>query len=124
MPLMEQWFDMAPGENTVNVPMLWQDQLFTKDHRVIQYMLATGFEDFRKGPITKLKSVIINFSASFEPISSYFLSRLFGMFGNGIFNSDGAEWKAHRALTRPFFGGYPANLLLLFWRRPDACLNH
>lgn len=26
------------------------------------------------------------------------------MFGNGIFNNDGAEWKAHRALTRPFFG--------------------
>lgn len=31
-------------------------------------------------------------------------SSLFGMFGNGIFNTDGAQWTAHRALIRPFFG--------------------
>lgn len=51
----EQWLDMAPGEETVNVRILWQDQIFTKNHRVMQYMLATGFEDFRKGPATKLR---------------------------------------------------------------------
>lgn len=32
------------------------------------------------------------------------LSSAFSLFGNGIINSDGAEWKAHRALVRPFFG--------------------
>ena len=26
------------------------------------------------------------------------------LFGKGIFTTDGDEWKAHRALTRPFFG--------------------
>lgn len=26
------------------------------------------------------------------------------MLGNGIFNRDGVIWRAHRAMTRPFFG--------------------
>jgi hypothetical protein len=29
---------------------------------------------------------------------------MWGLFGTGILNTDGDEWKAHRALTRPFFG--------------------
>jgi len=34
------------------------------------------------------------------------------MFGNGILNTDGAEWKARRALIRPFFGNFPLNIHL------------
>jgi len=39
------------------------------------------------------------------------LSRRHSMFGNGILNTDGTEWRAHRALIRPFFGE-PIELLL------------
>lgn len=49
---------MAPGEDTVNVRMLWQDVIYTRNHKVIQYVLATGFDNFYKGPITKLRSVL------------------------------------------------------------------
>lgn len=70
--------------DTVNLRILWQDLIITRDHINMQTVLATGFQDFGKGPLIKLRTA--------------------DLFGNGIFNSDGSEWKAHRAMTRPFFG--------------------
>lgn len=39
------------GKNihTVNVRMLWSDTIFTRDHRVAQYVLTTGFHNFNRG---------------------------------------------------------------------------
>ncbi|KAF8308491.1 cytochrome P450 monooxygenase CYP63 [Clavulina sp. PMI_390] len=83
---MSYLFDrMGSDVHTINLRVLWQDQIITRDHMVIKQMLATGFESF-----TKAGSVLGRL-------------RLYDLFGDGIFNSDGAIWKGHRALTRPFF---------------------
>ncbi|KAF8308490.1 cytochrome P450 [Clavulina sp. PMI_390] len=75
------------GDNvhTINLRVLWQDQIITRDHLVMKQMLATGFDGFSKTASVPGRL------------------RLYDLFGDGIFNIDGAEWKAHRALTRPFF---------------------
>ncbi|PCH34632.1 cytochrome P450 monooxygenase CYP63 [Wolfiporia cocos MD-104 SS10] len=68
---------------TLNLKLLWQDLIITMDEKHQQYVLATGFKDFWRGPRQK--------------------ERLETFLGEGIFNRDGEEWKAHRALARPFF---------------------
>lgn len=72
------------NSDTINVRILWKDHIVTRDPKVIQTVLATGFNRFHKGADSRL--------------------RLFGLFGDGIFTSDGEVWKNHRALTKPFFG--------------------
>ena len=51
-------FELA-GENvdTFSVRIMWKDTVVTRDPRVIQHVLATGFSDFEKGPEAKLKYV-------------------------------------------------------------------
>lgn len=95
---------MAPGEDTINMRILWQDLIFTRNHKVIQYVLATGWENFYKGPIAKLRSANVLQTHNSLDLMCIGADSLFTLFGNGIFNTDGAEWKAHRALVRPFFG--------------------
>lgn len=104
--------------NTINFRILWQDNIVTRDHHVMQYVLATGFDEFEKGVSVKLKYAFVCLHlrqmkmchASFMvveltlPVFVFTSKRLFDLFGDGIFNTDGAEWRAHRALTRPFFG--------------------
>ncbi|KAF8308494.1 cytochrome P450 [Clavulina sp. PMI_390] len=77
---------MGDGVDTINLRVLWQDQIITRDHLVMKQMLATGFDGFLRAGGVAGK-----------------LDRLNDLFGDGIFNTDGAQWKAHRALTRPFF---------------------
>jgi len=47
------------GENvhTFNVRIMWKDAVITRDPRVIQHVLATGFSDFDKGAHQKLQYV-------------------------------------------------------------------
>ncbi|KAF8308493.1 cytochrome P450 monooxygenase CYP63 [Clavulina sp. PMI_390] len=78
-------FDRMGGVNTINLRILWQDQILTRDHLVMKQMLATGVDEFTKTGGVPGKLILDD------------------LFGGGIFNSDGAQWKAHRALTRPFF---------------------
>lgn len=80
------------GSDTINVPILWTNMLFTRDHRVIQRILATGFNDFHRGPAARLKTQVL--------------------FGTGIFGADGQEWKQHCSLTKPFFGRWPHSMRL------------
>ncbi|KAF8331983.1 uncharacterized protein EI90DRAFT_2919015 [Cantharellus anzutake] len=78
---MEQFF----GDNdTINFGALWTDVYVTRSHTVTQAVLAQTFETFHKG--YELRSL------------------LHGLLGEGIFASDGAEAKTHRAVMRPFFG--------------------
>lgn len=51
---MEELFDELKS-NTINMRLLWQDLYVTRDHNVMQTMLATGFNDFGKGPINHLR---------------------------------------------------------------------
>jgi len=48
-----------PGNNvhTFNVHIFWKDLVVTRDPRMVQYMLATGFSDFNKGKDQKLQYV-------------------------------------------------------------------
>lgn len=96
----------AVGEdcNTINFRILWQDTILTRDHRIMQQVLATSFPQFEKGVTVKLKCVLSRLTSNSPPETRLFFPRLFDMFGDGIFNADGAQWKAHRAMTRPFFG--------------------
>ncbi|KAF8308480.1 cytochrome P450 monooxygenase CYP63 [Clavulina sp. PMI_390] len=76
--------------DTINFRVLWQDHIITRDHLVMKQALATGFSGFNKTG----NNILFNSPPHV---------RLYDLFGDGIFNADGAEWKAHHALTRPFF---------------------
>ncbi|KDQ21543.1 hypothetical protein BOTBODRAFT_123337 [Botryobasidium botryosum FD-172 SS1] len=71
------------GCHTLNLRILWRDRIITRDHLFVKRILATGFDDFNKGP-----------SAQY---------RANDLFGTGIFNRNGDAWKYHRSLTKPFF---------------------
>lgn len=54
----QKLFERA-GNNvhTFNVRIFWKDLVVTRDPRMVQYMLATGFSDFNKGKDQKLQYV-------------------------------------------------------------------
>jgi hypothetical protein len=58
-PEIGSLFD-AVGEdcNTINFRVLWQDTILTRDHRIMQQVLATSFPEFEKGVTVKLKCVL------------------------------------------------------------------
>ncbi|KZV75607.1 cytochrome P450 [Peniophora sp. CONT] len=59
------------------------DRIATSEPDYIKSILATGFNSFEKGPITRIQNGDI--------------------LGSGVFNADGDVWKFHRGITRPFF---------------------
>ncbi|TFL02950.1 cytochrome P450 [Pterulicium gracile] len=69
--------------NTFNFRTLFTDRIFTVEPENIKSVLASQFNDFEKGPVV--------------------IRILSGLFGTGVFNSDGDMWKFHRQMTRPFF---------------------
>ncbi|KAF8314509.1 cytochrome P450 [Clavulina sp. PMI_390] len=101
---IEDFFDIF-GDNvhTINLRILWQDGIVTRDHLVMKQVLATGFDDFEKGIPVKLA--------------------MYDLFGDGVFNTDGAEWKAHRALTRPFFASERVTDFELFDRHSNKVID-
>ncbi|KAJ7620599.1 cytochrome P450 [Mycena polygramma] len=66
-----------------NLRLLWTSHLFTVSPEHIQIILATDFSNYVKGE-------------RFRNCMDYVL-------GDGVFNSDGEMWSAHRAMTRPYF---------------------
>ena len=46
----DQLFERA-GNNvhTINIRVFWSDMIITRDHRVVQHVLANGFSEFEKG---------------------------------------------------------------------------
>lgn len=58
MDEFQKLFERA-GNNvhTFNVRILWKDLVITRDPRVVQYILATGFSDFDKGKDQKVQYV-------------------------------------------------------------------
>ncbi|KAJ7097078.1 cytochrome P450 [Mycena belliarum] len=69
--------------NTFSIRIGWKNRVFTAEPQYIKSMLATDFASFEKGP---------TFRDVFQPL-----------LGTGVFASDGAMWKFHRDMTRPFF---------------------
>lgn len=70
--------------DTINIRILWEDKIITRDHRVMQRVATSGFGSFQIGTAARLCS--------------------YSLLGDGIFTSDGAAWMKHRALIKPFFG--------------------
>lgn len=79
----EQFFDELDSD-TINLRILWLDNFFTRDHRVMQYIYVTGFNRFFISPGARVRGE--------------------KFFGEGIFTSNGEGWMKHRALAKPFFG--------------------
>ncbi|KAF8323072.1 cytochrome P450 [Clavulina sp. PMI_390] len=68
---------------TYDMNILWGHQIVTSDPVNVKEILATNFSQFEKS--RRLRDMLVNF------------------LGDGIFTSDGDEWKNHRAIARPFF---------------------
>ncbi|KAJ6482845.1 cytochrome P450 [Mycena vitilis] len=66
-----------------NLRLLWTSHLFTVSPEHIQIILATDFSNYVKG--------------------KRFRNCMDSVLGDGVFNSDGEMWSAHRAMTRPYF---------------------
>ncbi|KAF8811334.1 cytochrome P450 monooxygenase CYP63 [Phlegmacium glaucopus] len=68
---------------TLNLRILWCDNIITMDQEHSKFVVATGFQYFWRGDSQK--------------------ERLESFLGEGIFNRDDEKWKLHRAIARPFF---------------------
>ncbi|KAF9530727.1 cytochrome P450 monooxygenase CYP63 [Crepidotus variabilis] len=68
---------------TLNLRILWRDNIITMDQEHIKFLSATGFHHFWRGCAQK--------------------ERLELFLGKGIFNRDDEAWKMHRNIARPFF---------------------
>ncbi|KDR74320.1 hypothetical protein GALMADRAFT_250135 [Galerina marginata CBS 339.88] len=69
--------------NVYQLNIMTSTILHTTEPDHVKAILATQFDSFEKGPI--------------------FQSQMDSLLGTGVFNSDGAMWKFHRSITRPFF---------------------
>ncbi|KLO20136.1 cytochrome P450 [Schizopora paradoxa] len=87
---------------TFNFRMLFENRIMTSEPEHIKQILATEFNNFEKGPITK---------TVMQPL-----------LGDGVFNSDGEMWKFHRSMTRPFFSRDRISHFELFGRHADAAI--
>ncbi|KAF7982659.1 hypothetical protein HWV62_27113 [Athelia sp. TMB] len=76
-----EWIDKYG--NTLNLRVFYEDLIFTTEPENIKTILASGFPNYEKG--------------------EKFRSAMASVLGTGVFNSDGAMWKFHRSMTRPFF---------------------
>ncbi|KAH8923674.1 cytochrome P450 [Atractiella rhizophila] len=83
---------------------LGKDIIFTEDPELVKHVLTgPGWTNFPKGE-------------RFQGIFNDFL-------GVGIFNSDGAQWKHHRSLTRPFFSKDEISNIETFDKHASIMIN-
>ncbi|CAE6435503.1 unnamed protein product [Rhizoctonia solani] len=69
--------------NIFNLRLFEQDLILTVEPEVVKAVLSTEFNNYEKGPDIK--------------------GMMFSVLGDGVFNSDGETWKAHRSMSRPYF---------------------
>lgn len=68
---------------TFTIKLIEEDRVVTFEPEHIKSILATNFENFKKG--------------------STLFSQFRDFLGTGVFNSDDDMWRFHRSMTRPFF---------------------
>lgn len=68
---------------TLNLRILWRDNIISMDQEHLKFVLATGFHLFWRGIAQKERMELV--------------------LGSGIFNRDDETWKLHRNIARPFF---------------------
>lgn len=71
------------NEHVFNMRPMFQDVIVTTEPHYIKRILSTDFLNYVKGD---------RFQECNRPV-----------LGHGVFNADGAMWKFHRSMTRPFF---------------------
>ncbi|KAF8481444.1 CYP63 cytochrome P450 monooxygenase-like protein [Gautieria morchelliformis] len=96
-------FKLAGGTDTCSLEILGDDRLLTMNPDNIKKVLATDFENYRKG--------------------SLFNGIMEAMLGVGVFNSDGEMWQFHRKMTRPFFSKERVTDLILYERMAATALQ-
>ncbi|KAF8581493.1 cytochrome P450 [Ramaria rubella] len=89
---------------TINVRILWVDQIWTMDPNHIKHILVSGFQHFDKGAPQR--------------------ERMKGFLGTGIFAADDEVWKMHRSMTRPFLAKSRTSDIKLFARHTDDAIAH
>ncbi|KAG9124647.1 hypothetical protein FRC07_010799 [Ceratobasidium sp. 392] len=89
--------------NTVNLNLLGGDLVVTSEPESLKCVLSTDFGSYEKGPA--------------------FRDKLFSVFGNGLFNTDGAVWKSHRNMIRPYFSKDRVAHFEIFARNSDKAIN-
>ncbi|KAJ7169166.1 cytochrome P450 monooxygenase pc-1 [Mycena crocata] len=87
----------------MNIRMLGQDKIFTVAPEHVQIILATNFNNYRKG--------------------KQFCDGMNSVLGNGVFNSDGDMWSFHRSMTRPYFSRDRIQHFDIFDRHTDHTIS-
>ncbi|KAI6003546.1 cytochrome P450 [Pisolithus orientalis] len=87
----------------VNVRFMFENRIFTTEPEHIKAILSTQFNSFEKGPVLR--------------------DQLNALLGTGVFNSDGATWKFHRSMTRPFFSKERISHFDTFEKHAENALN-
>lgn len=82
--------------DTINLRPLGMDLIITRDNAIVKEILATNFAGWHKGWKSR--------------------ERLFDFFGRGIFAVDADEWRAHRAMTKPYLSKERTADVDTFWR--------
>ncbi|KAJ7725998.1 cytochrome P450 monooxygenase pc-3 [Mycena metata] len=75
------WFN--EHGDTIMLNLLFENRILTTEPAYIKAILATDFDNYWKGPVDTDRGTTL--------------------LGTGVFNTDGAMWKFHRSMTRPFF---------------------
>ncbi|KAJ7511189.1 cytochrome P450 [Mycena galericulata] len=91
------------GMHTFGIRIAGKSRVFTSEPQYIKSMLSTQFASFEKGA---------EFRNVFRPL-----------LGTGVFASDGAMWKFHRDMTRPFFEKQRISDFDIFDSHVDDAIN-
>ncbi|KXN82490.1 Cytochrome P450 52E2, partial [Leucoagaricus sp. SymC.cos] len=89
---------------TLNLRILWGNNIITMDQEHIKFVLSTGFRNFWRGRAQK--------------------ERMETLLGEGIFNRDDDAWKMHRTTARPFFARERYTDFEIFEHYSSKTLSH
>ncbi|KAG9014722.1 hypothetical protein FRB94_010569 [Tulasnella sp. JGI-2019a] len=90
--------------DVINLRILGNDHVFTTNPAYIRQMIVTDFAIWVKG-------------------KEHFTDLMHSFLGDGVFNSDGAMWKFHRSMTRPFFAKDKIVHFDIFAHHGDAAIR-
>ncbi|KAJ4000449.1 cytochrome P450 [Lentinula boryana] len=92
------------GVHTLNTRIFWSNQIITIDQEIVKNLLTgIGPDRFHKG--------------------YYWQERFESFLGNGIFNRDKEEWRAHRQIARPWFAKERVSDFNIFEKYTDRTLK-
>lgn len=85
-PIYNRWIKETNNSKTISTFVFGNPAIMILEPDCVQHVLAKNWTNYEKGP---------RFIDSFNDL-----------LGNGIFNSNGDEWKFHRSAARPHFQRY------------------